>query len=381
VSRSGSSPHYLDLAGLAATLAASGLLGICSMWRRRLASAADRSSRDAPRRGDESMTADPEWREESSVDEVGVVVDPCFEEHDTGPAHPERAERLAAIRAALRDADLGRRCRWLEPTAAGDDLLTLVHDPGYVRRVEQACSRGEGFLDSMDTAIGPASARIARLAAGSVVRLCGAVAKGAIDRGFAAVRPPGHHAERGLAMGFCLFNNVAIAARALQRHHGIARVLIVDWDVHHGNGTQHAFEEDPSIFYLSVHQFPLYPGTGRASERGRGAGEGTTRNLPLPPGSGDREFLAALEQGLDEAVSFAPEFVLVSAGFDAHHRDPLAQLEVTTEAYRDATMLVRRLAETHGGGRLVSVLEGGYDLQALTSSVAAHLGALLDSGP
>jgi len=312
------------------------------------------------------------------MNEVGWVLDPVFEAHDTGPGHPEMPERLARVRATLESAGLAARGRRVEPVEADEDVLTLVHDAAYVARVEESCTGGASVLDSMDTAICPVSARIARLAAGSVLELCRRVAEGELSRGFAAVRPPGHHAERDLAMGFCLFNNVAVAARVLQRRHGIGRVLIADWDVHHGNGTQHIFEDDPSVFYFSCHQFPLYPGTGAASEQGRGQGLGTTLNRPLDPGSGDAEFVEALDAGLREAAeSFKPDFVLVSAGFDAHRRDPLAQLEVSTEAFGEATRVVREIADRHARGRLVSVLEGGYDLDALSESVATHVAELL----
>jgi acetoin utilization deacetylase AcuC-like enzyme len=180
-------------------------------------------------------------------------------------------------------------------------------------------------------------------------------------------------------MGFCLFNNVAVAARHLVRREGVARVLVVDWDVHHGNGTQHVFEEDPSVYYFSVHQYPLYPGTGEASERGRGAGQGTTLNRPIPPGSGDDAFLGAIRDDLGAAMDdYEPEFVLISAGFDAHSLDPLANLEVSTQAFGEATRIVRSIADRYAGGRLVSVLEGGYDLDALSASVGSHLSALLD---
>lgn len=311
--------------------------------------------------------------------DVGLVLDPRFESHDTGPVHPERPERLARIRAALDDSGLAGRCRRVEPEEAGDDLLSLVHDPGYVRHVDDRCGRGETIIDSMDTAICPISGQVARLAAGSLVSLCREVLEARVKRGFAGVRPPGHHAERDLAMGFCLFNNVAIAAQSLRTRHHVPRVLIVDWDVHHGNGTQHIFEEDPNVFYFSVHQFPLYPGTGEASERGRGEGLGATLNCPLPPGSGDDAFLGAIQDSLGEAASsFRPDFVLVSAGFDAHRLDPLAQMEVSTEAFGTATRIVRALAEEHAGGRLVCVLEGGYNLDALSASVATHLTALVE---
>jgi acetoin utilization deacetylase AcuC-like enzyme len=314
----------------------------------------------------------------ADVSEVGLVLDPCFEAHRTGRGHPERPERTARLRARLEADGLAARCRLIPPESAGDDLLTLVHDPDHVRRVEEACDRGAHLIDSMDTAICPDSARIARLAAGSLVALCREVADGSLRRGFAAVRPPGHHAERDLAMGFCLFNNVAIAARSLRHDEGVDRVLIVDWDVHHGNGTQHIFEEDPSVLYFSVHQWPLYPGTGAATERGKGEGLGTTVNRPLPPGAGDTEFLGALRESLVPAAEkFRPGFVLVSAGFDAHENDPLAALEVTTGAYDEATRIVRDLADRFSFGRLVTVLEGGYDLDALADSVATHVGALL----
>ena len=246
-----------------------------------------------------------------------------------------------------------------------------------MRRVEAAVAGGERLLDSMDTAICPESARVARLAVGSLVALCRRTVRGELAGGFAAIRPPGHHAERDLAMGFCLFDNVAIAARYLQEREGLERVLIVDWDVHHGNGTQHLFEDDPSVFFFSLHQWPLYPGTGARDERGRGAGLGATLNCPLPPGTGDAGFLAALTDDLVPAAErFRPQFVLLSAGFDAHRADPLAQLEVTTQAYGEATRIVREIARRHAEGRFVSTLEGGYDLDALGGSVVEHLRVL-----
>jgi acetoin utilization deacetylase AcuC-like enzyme len=309
---------------------------------------------------------------------IGLVTDPCFEEHDTGPGHPERPERLARVRQELAQTGLAGRCTQVPVVLADDALLELVHEAEHIARVEQACARGEHVIDSMDTSICPESARVARLAAGSLVSLCRGVARGELSRGFAAVRPPGHHAERDLAMGFCLFNNAAIAARALVDEGLVSKVLVVDWDVHHGNGTQHIFEEDPAVFYFSVHQSPLYPGTGARDETGRGAGQGMTLNCPLPPGSGDDAFLGALGNDLAGAAeSFRPELVIVSAGFDAHRADPLASLEVSTDAYGEATRIVIDLAQRHAEGRLVSVLEGGYDLEGLAGSVATHLEALL----
>jgi acetoin utilization deacetylase AcuC-like enzyme len=309
-------------------------------------------------------------------------MDRCFEEHRTGPGHPERPERLIRLREELERSGLAGRCAAAPVVPASDAVLTRVHDATHVARVERACEQGDLTVDSMDTAICADSARVARLAAGSVVSLCRGVGDGEWSRGFAAVRPPGHHAERDLAMGFCLFNTVAVAARSVLDAGLASRVLVVDWDVHHGNGTQHIFEEDPAVFYFSVHQSPLYPGTGEPDETGSGAGEGTTLNRPLPPGSGDDLFLASLREGLlPAAEGYRPEFVLVSAGFDAHQADPLGGLAVSTGAYREATRLVVELAERFCGGRLVSVLEGGYDLDALAGSVVVHLDELLSRRP
>lgn len=308
----------------------------------------------------------------------GRIDDPVFDEHPTGAGHPERPERTRRLRAALAERGFHARTVAVEPERADDAMLHRVHDPGYVRRVAEACARGDAFLDSMDVAIGRESERIARLAAGGLARLCRMTAAGELRGGFAAMRPPGHHAERDLAMGFCLYGNVAVAARELQARCGLRRILIVDWDVHHGNGTQHVFEDDPDVFFFSLHQVPLYPGTGMRHERGRGAGEGATLNCPLPPGAGDDAFLGALADELVPAAdAFRPEFVLISAGFDAHRRDPLAQLEVTTPAYGEAARIVRGIAERHCGGKVVSSLEGGYDLDALCDAACAHLEGLL----
>jgi len=309
---------------------------------------------------------------------VGLVLHRVFEDHDTGRGHPESPLRVSKIRESLEASGLAARCTRIPPAPADDAALTRVHDVEHVRRIEAACASGDRLVDSMDTAIGAESARVARLAAGSLVATAREVAAGRLDAGLVIARPPGHHAERDLAMGFCLFNNVAVAAAALRAELGLHRILIVDWDVHHGNGTQHLFEEDADVFYFSCHQMPLYPGTGRADERGRGAGEGTTLNVPLRPGDGDGPFLAALSGPLTEASErFRPELVLVSAGFDAHRSDPLGGLSVSTGAFAEATRIVRRIAERHASGKIVSVLEGGYDLDALAASVAIHLETLL----
>jgi acetoin utilization deacetylase AcuC-like enzyme len=309
---------------------------------------------------------------------IGLVLDPVFEGHDTGRGHPEHPGRLARIREVLAERGTAAKCAKVPIVPATDTELLRIHDVQHIRRVEAACANGERFIDSMDTAIGTESGRIARLAAGSLVALCAEVAASRLDGGLAVVRPPGHHAERDLAMGFCLFNNVAVAAAALRTACAIDRVLIVDWDVHHGNGTQHIFEEDPTVFFYSSHQMPLYPGTGRATERGKGRGIGATLNVPLRPGDGDDRFLGALTERLVPAMeTFRPQFVLVSAGFDAHRADPLGGLGVSTEGFAEATKIVCGIADRFAGGRIVSTLEGGYDLEALAASTAAHLETLL----
>ncbi len=308
---------------------------------------------------------------------VGLVLDPVFETHDTGSGHPEAPVRLAQVRALL-EQGAALSCARVQPEAIESSLLLNVHDAEHIHGVDQACRSAPNVLDGGDTVVSRESADVARLAAGSVVRLCRMVLQGEIDSGFAAVRPPGHHAERNRAMGFCLFNNVAVAAAWLLQQPRISRVLIVDWDVHHGNGTQHIFEADASVLYFSIHQSPHWPGTGSRAERGRGDGTGATCNRPLPAGAGDDEFLSLLREDLvDVAASFQPDFVLISAGFDAHKADPLGGLQVGTAAFGAATAIVRGIAARYAEGRVVSVLEGGYDLTAMPASVLAHLEALL----
>jgi acetoin utilization deacetylase AcuC-like enzyme len=249
----------------------------------------------------------------------------------------------------------------------------LAHTPEYVKAIQDACRHGVRRLDP-DTYISPDSYQAALLAVGGALLGVDHVMEGGVSSAFVALRPPGHHAEREHAMGFCLFNNVVIAARYAQQYYGLKRVLIVDWDVHHGNGTQHAFEDDPSVLFFSTHQFPFYPGTGRTSERGSGAGLGYTLNIPLAAGCGDGEYQQAFEEVLYPAArAFEPHLVLVSAGFDAHRDDPLASMNVTDDGYARLTTIVRDIAERYCEGRLVSLLEGGYNLDALARSVERHL--------
>ncbi|MDP9172431.1 MAG: histone deacetylase [Planctomycetota bacterium] len=329
---------------------------------------------------------------------VGFCTSPRFVEHLTGRNHPERPDRIRAITLAVWEAGLidspnpfadfaidlglapigGDKLVEIEPVPAEEKLLELVHTPAEIHRVKQLCAAGGGALDE-DTIVGPNSYEIALLACGAVLRCCDAVALGNVRRAFAAIRPPGHHAEPERPMGFCLFGNVAIAARYLQKQHGLEQIAIVDFDVHHGNGTQAAFEHDPSVLFVSLHQDPhtCYPGTGFAYEVGLDAGLGSTLNVPLPPGSGDAEYLQAFQSRvLPKLDLFKPQMLLLSAGFDAHRDDPLAQMELSEDGFARITHLLVQAADVHSGGRIVSALEGGYNLRALGRSVVAHLAAL-----
>jgi acetoin utilization deacetylase AcuC-like enzyme len=298
---------------------------------------------------------------------------PVFLEHDTGLGHPESAERLRAIDKALsgpRFATLQRR----EAPRGSREQVRLIHSDKHIERVFAAIPRiGFGYLDA-DTVVSPDSGEAALHAVGAACAAVDAVCTKQARNAFCAIRPPGHHAEPDSAMGFCLFNSIAIAAEHARRQHGLKRVAVVDFDVHHGNGTQKAFEKNPDVLYCSTHQYPWYPGTGRASE----TGVGNIVNVPLSAGSGSREFRAGMNDKILPAVDrFAPELVLVSAGFDAHRDDPLADLNLTEDDYAWITAELMKLAGKQAQDRVVSVLEGGYDLAALGKSVAAHVGALL----
>jgi acetoin utilization deacetylase AcuC-like enzyme len=296
---------------------------------------------------------------------TGIVLDDRMLAHDPGRGHPERPDRLRILSDALRDrpglVPIGAR-------PASEDELALVHDPALIERVAASAGRACTIFDP-DTRTSPGSWEAARIAAGGLIELCDAVCAGEVDNGVALVRPPGHHAEYARAMGFCLFNNVAVAAAHLRRR-GIGRTVIVDWDLHHGNGTQHLFERDPDVLYVSTHQYPYYPGTGAAEEVGEGAGAGRTLNLPFPAGFGDQEFGRAFEEVIVPICrQFAPEFVLVSAGFDCDIRDPLGGLAVTPAGISSMARACVELAEECAGGRIVGVLEGGYDLEAIADGV------------
>jgi acetoin utilization deacetylase AcuC-like enzyme len=312
--------------------------------------------------------------------DTGIVIDPRYLQHDTGAGHPERPERIGALLPMV-SAAAGRYTSIPAREASGDELA-LVHDSAYVEDVA-ATRYKPGFAFDADTPTCERSYEIARLAAGGFLALLDAVMAGHVHNGFAFVRPPGHHAERQRAMGFCLFNNVAVGAEYLRRRHGLERILIVDWDLHHGNGTQHMFESDPGVLYVSSHQYPYYPGTGAIDEVGRGNGEGYTVNLAFPAGFGDAEYFDGFTRIVEPIVQqYAPQFVLISAGFDAHARDPLGGMQVTEAGFRALARLLLTVAHDHAGGRCAAILEGGYDLTAIRNSSAAVLGELQgDAGP
>ena len=307
---------------------------------------------------------------------VAIVTARDYQQH-TFPDHPENAARLVAIEKALNATGLRQRLTTLAPKPALPAQVLAVHTQEYFAALQRVMAKAPGYLDLAPTYVVPESFRIAMLAAGGAVRAVDAVLDGEADAAFALIRPPGHHATPGQAMGFCLFNNVAIAARHAQAR-GRKNVMIVDFDVHHGNGTQDAFYADPSVFFVSTHQWGIYPGSGAAEETGTGAGEGYTLNVPLPAGAGDLAFERICAEIITPAAGrFQPDLLLVSAGFDAHWRDPLAGLQLSLTGYANIMRALKATAAQHCGGKMVLTLEGGYDLDALAGSVVTVLRTLL----
>ncbi len=309
---------------------------------------------------------------------TGFAYHPNYLNHDTGPGHPERPDRLRASLAALQQSDVWDQLHHIEPTPASVAQIAYAHNPAYSEHIRQHCEKEIPL--TYDTTVCHESFDIALLSTGAVLRAADAVATGVVQNAFAMVRPPGHHATPGQSMGFCLFNNIAVTARYLQREHGVGKVAIVDWDVHHGNGTQDIFYQDDSVFFFSIHQSPLYPGTGSSRERGSGKAHGTTLNVPVPSGSGDDVYIKVFTDTLIPALrDFSPEFLLISAGFDAHYLDPLAGTEVTAEGFATLTDLLLAFAEETTSGRVVSALEGGYSLEGISESIVAHVDRLAKS--
>ena len=308
---------------------------------------------------------------------TALVADPYCKEHDSGVGHPENALRFDAVITALKAAGLFETLLAIEPRSVKADDLLLAHTPEYLALAEREIRNGSDQLSTGDTNVGPHSWDAALRAVGSGFAAVEAVVKGTVSNAFCVVRPPGHHASAGRGMGFCIVNNIALAARYAQRRLGIGRILIVDWDVHHGNGTQDIFYADGSVFFFSTHQSPWYPGTGHGDETGVGEGKGTTLNCPLPAGSGRSEIFAAFERKLLPAMEvFRPELVFISAGFDSRLGDPLGQFRLTDGDFAELTRIVRGIANLSAGGRIVSMLEGGYHLEGLGSAAAAHVRAL-----
>ena len=310
------------------------------------------------------------------MEKTGFIFHPIYLKHDTEP-HPENPGRLEAINKKLQESEVQNYLMRLEPRSATLEEISSVHDPGYTRTIQKQIEGGVRSLD-MDTRVGPESFDAALMSAGAGIVAVDHVMGGDCKNVFCAVRPPGHHAENQRSMGFCLFNNVAIAARYAQNVKELNRIFIFDWDVHHGNGTQNAFYSDPTVFYASTHQFPFYPGTGAQDETGTGDGLGTTLNFPLRAFSDDDVYLEVLENQLIPAIlKFDPDLIFISAGFDAHQDDPLASMQVSTDCFGKMTTLLSKTANEVCEGRLISMLEGGYNHEALSESVVIHIRSLI----
>lgn len=306
---------------------------------------------------------------------TAYLIDDRFLLHDDWE-HPENAQRLVAIKAALRESGLDQQLPRIDGRYAGDDELHAVHHARMLDHTQRMAMFGGGMLNP-DTYLVPESWDAATFAAGTVARAVEAVVGGETENAFALVRPPGHHATPSTAMGFCLINNVAVAAHVARTKLGVERVAIIDWDTHHGNGTQDIFYDDPNVLFVSSHTYPFYPGTGHWHEMGSGDGKGATLNLPLPPGTGDTTILRLYDEIVARAVRrFAPQLIIVSAGYDCHWADPLAPMRMSVAGYTRLAQLIYNLADEVSGGRLVLALEGGYSLEALTSGVLAALHVL-----
>lgn len=310
---------------------------------------------------------------------TGFVYHENYTKHLPGANHPERPERVQAILQRLQQEGLLTELMPIVPLKPDMNWIYEIHDPDYVSHVKQTVQNREKMLDTFDTEVSEQSFEVALLAVGGVLAAVDAVSSQLVKNAFCAVRPPGHHALRNHAMGFCIFNNVAVAARYAQKKYKLARVLIIDWDVHHGNGSQDAFYSDNSVFYFSVHQAGHYPGSGKAEEVGAGPGIGFTLNVPLLPGAGDREYLQVFQELLfPAAIKFRPDIILISAGFDTNVDDPLANMYMTDAGFAELTKVVCAIADHSAGGRIVSVLEGGYHLPSLAKSVEQHIRVLKD---
>lgn len=302
------------------------------------------------------------------------LYDDCFLAHKTCKGHPESPQRLISTFKHIKASPIFNNLKLLKSQEADLEWILKIHNSEYVNRAKESCSSGMYILDCPDVQISEESYEVALKTIGGILALGDEVVSGNAKNAFGLIRPPGHHAERDEAMGFCMFNNIAILAKYLQFKYGLEKILILDWDVHHGNGTQHIFEEDPSIFYISLHQYPFYPGTGSASEIGIGKGSGMTLNCPMSSGSDDNDYKDAFHLKIIPAVTrFRPQIVLISAGFDAHKEDRIAEINLSTECFGWMTERVKEIAGEFSAGKLISLLEGGYNLNVLPFCVEKHL--------
>ncbi len=312
----------------------------------------------------------------TNQNKLHIVYSDRFKEHDTGN-HPENARRMDAVTNALREKLSQESIAWSDPRPATLEELQLVHSEEYIQSIETLAKNGGGRADP-DTVVSASSYEIARLSAGAFLTAVDSVCKGKCRRAFVVSRPPGHHAFPNKAMGFCIFNNISLAARYAQKKYEIGNILILDWDVHHGNGTQHIFYEDDTVFYISTHQYPHYPGTGSSEEKGRGKGKGYTQNLPFPAVTPADKIVQAVEESLDKIVAeFKPQLFLISAGFDGHRDDYLGNWLLLEEHFAELTKMVVNHANQYASGKIISCLEGGYNLTSLAASSVYHCKELI----
>lgn len=306
------------------------------------------------------------------------LYDDIFLEHFTGKFHPESPERLTAVLNNLKTKSWYKDLKLEKSSEIDMEILSLVHDRRYIDKVSEEITSGQTTLSTGDTDVCPSSNKVALNAAGGIVKMIDNIFSGDSSQGFCAVRPPGHHAYESTGMGFCIYNNIAVAAKYAQNKYGIEKVLIIDWDVHHGNGTQNIFYNDNSVLFMSTHQHPLYTGTGAANETGSGSGEGFTCNFPLPAGTGNREIIQVFkEKILKRGMEFKPDLLLISAGFDSRKDDPIGGFEIDDNGFREMTRTALEIADLSGNGRLLSIMEGGYNMEGLASAVSAHIEEIL----
>jgi len=309
---------------------------------------------------------------------IGFLYSEEFLKHNPGVFHPDKKERLISIVEKVRNSDEIFDClKWIKPVKANKDLIEKIHTRQYIDFVEEKCQQGGGLLDYGDTVVNDVSFEVASLVVGGVVKMAKKIVENEFKRGFCAVRPTGHHAERDRAGGFCIFNHTAIAAKVLIDDYNLNKIAIVDWDVHHGNGTEQVFYSDPRVFFISLHQFPFYPGTGLERDTGEWKGKGYNLNFPMKPFSGSKEYCEAFGKISDVLEEYQPQFIFISAGFDAHKADSISTIQLKSEDYGKFTRILMDVANKYSDGRILSVLEGGYNLKSLSDSIYYHLKELI----